>query len=101
MPGDTSQSWDRLRGHLDGRVVLHLDIDGRGRVEAARLVDTSGDPVLDEHALRSVRRWSFAVPADHPDGISGELPMVFSSAAAASARVPQGFRSKVPLRGRP
>jgi protein TonB len=88
MPSDTSQRWDALRGHLDGRVVLHVDINGRGQVDAAAITESSGDPVLDDHALRSVRGWRFAVPVDHPEGISGELPMRFSSRGAGIARVP-------------
>ncbi len=78
-PGDTSQRWAQLRGHLDGLVVVRIRIDGTGQVEHASLVASSGDPILDQHALRSVRGWRFAVPADHPDGLSGELPMRFSS----------------------
>lgn len=78
-PSDTSQPWYRLRGHLDGRVLLHVEVDGGGRVSAASMVESSGDPVLDEHALRSVRGWRFAVPASHPEGMAGELPMRFSS----------------------
>ncbi len=88
MPSDTSQRWDELRGHLDGRVVLHVDIDGRGHVDAAGISESSGDPILDEHALRSVRLWRFAAPVDHPEGISGELPMRFSSRGDGIARVP-------------
>lgn len=88
MPADTSQSWDELHGHLDGRVVLRVGIDGNGRVDAASLVESSGDPVLDEHALRSVRNWRFAVPSDHPDGISGDLPMRFSAQGERLARSP-------------
>ncbi|OOG61870.1 hypothetical protein B0E46_14360 [Rhodanobacter sp. B04] len=86
MPDDTSQSWETLRGHLDGHVVAHLDIDGSGRVRAARLVESSGDPVLDAHALRSVQGWHFAVPAGHADGISGELSMRFSSGDQRTAQ---------------
>lgn len=88
MPGDSSQTWDNLRGHLDGRVVLHVGIDGSGRVSAASMSESSGDPILDAHALRSVRGWRFAVPVDHPDGISGELPMRFSSRGDGIARLP-------------
>lgn len=88
MPSDVSQRWDELRGHLDGRVVLHVDIDGRGHVAAAGISESSGDPVLDEHALRSVRGWRFAVPPDHPEGTSGELPMRFSSRGEGIARFP-------------
>jgi protein TonB len=29
--------------------------------------------------LRSVQGWRFAVPPGYPDGLSGELPMRFSS----------------------
>ena len=78
-PDDTSQSWDQLRGHLDGRVIVRVRIDGAGRVAGASVIASSGDPILDRHALRSVRGWRFAVPADHPDGMSGDLPMRFSS----------------------
>lgn len=88
MPSDTSQSWEELRGHLDGRVVVHVDIDGGGRVEAASLAESSGDAVLDAHALRSVRGWRFAVPADHPGGVSGDLPMSFSSQSERIAQLP-------------
>ncbi len=88
MPSDTSQPWYKLRGHLDGRVLLRVDIDGSGRVSAASLSESSGDPILDAHALRSVRGWRFAVPPDHPDGLSGELPMRFSSRGDRVAQLP-------------
>lgn len=78
-PTDASQPWYQLRGHLDGRVLVRLHIDGRGHVTEARLAASSGDAVLDQHALRSVRGWRFAVPANRPEGISGELPMRFAS----------------------
>jgi protein TonB len=88
MPYDTTTPWYRLRGHLDGRVVVHVDTDGRGQVARASVVESSGDPILDDHALRSVRGWRFAVPADHPGGVSGELPMRFSSHQDSLARAP-------------
>lgn len=78
-PSDNSQPWYKLQGHLDGRVVLHLTIDGTGRVITADMRESSGDPILDDHALRSVRQWRFAVPPGHPDGLSGDLPMRFAS----------------------
>lgn len=78
-PEDTSQRWDQLRGHLDGQVMVQVRIDGAGRVQGASVIASSGDPILDQHALRSVRGWRFAVPTDHPDGLSGTLPMRFSS----------------------
>lgn len=88
MPSDNSQPWDEMRGHLDGRVVLHVEVNGDGRVTSVSLSQSSGDPVLDQHALRSARAWRFAVPADHPDGLSGELPMRFSSQGDRIARMP-------------
>lgn len=82
MVMDDSQSWERLRGHLDGQVLLAVSVDGAGRVTDAGIAQSSGDELLDAHALRSVRRWRFAVPPNHPDGMHGEVPMRFSSGAA-------------------
>ena len=87
-PSDNSQPWDVLRGHLDGRVVMQVDINGSGRVTSSRVSQSSGDPVLDEHALRSVRGWRFAVSADRPEGFGGELPMRFSSRGDRIAKLP-------------
>ena len=81
MVMDDSQTWERLRGHLDGQVLLAVDVDGAGRVTAAHVAQSSGDELLDAHALRSVHRWRFAVPANRPEGLHGEVPMRFTSAA--------------------
>lgn len=86
VPLDTPpgpSSWAALRGHLDGRVVLAIDTDRSGRVTSAGVARSSGDPVLDAHALATVRRWRFAVPAGLP-GVQGELPMRFDSTAPAT-----------------
>ncbi len=82
MTMDDSQSWERLRGHLDGQVLLDVSVDGNGRVVSANIARSSGDERLDAHAVRSVRLWRFAVPSDHPDGLHGQVPMRFTSAAA-------------------
>jgi periplasmic protein TonB len=87
-PSDTSQPWYQLRGHLDGQLLVHVDVDGSGQVRRASVRQSSGDPILDAHALRSVHGWRFAVPMDHPDGISGELPMRFSSQGERVAQLP-------------
>jgi periplasmic protein TonB len=86
VPLDTPpgpSSWVQLRGHLDGRVVLDVSTDGSGRVATAQLVQSSGDPVLDAHALATVERWRFAVPAGSA-GVQGELPMRFDSSAPST-----------------
>jgi len=88
MPTTQDLAYDRLRGHLDGRVVMHVSVNGGGRVTAASVAESSGDPVLDAHALRSLRRWRFAVPPDHPEGLSADLPMRFSSHDDPVASVP-------------
>jgi periplasmic protein TonB len=75
--------WAQLRGHLDGRVVLALVTNAGGRVTAAHVARSSGDPVLDAHALATVRRWRFAVPAGRA-GVQGELPMRFDSQPPAT-----------------
>ena len=84
-PPDNSLPWDALRGHLDGRAVVHVQVDGSGRVSAVSLAQTSGDPVLDDYALRSVRGWRFVVPPEDPDGLSGDLPMRFSSGSGLAS----------------
>jgi protein TonB len=87
MPA-TPVSWSQMEGHLHGRVLLHVSIDGDGRVADATLAASSGDAVLDAHALATVRGWRFAVPADHPDGFSGDLPMRFTSGPQQVAQAP-------------
>ena len=86
VPLDTPpgpSSWAQLRGHLDGRVVLDVATDGSGQVTSARVTQSSGDPVLDAHAVATVERWRFAVPAGAP-GVQGELPMRFDSRAPST-----------------
>lgn len=87
-PSDTAMPWQALRGHLDGRAVLHVDVDGEGRVSHASVARSSGDPVLDTYALRSVQRWRFAVPPSRSAGFSGDLPMRFASGDARLAGPP-------------
>lgn len=65
----------------EGSVLLHLSVDGQGRVIHAAVDQSSGDPELDQEAVQIVQRWRFAVPADHPEGISGNLPMRFAAGA--------------------
>lgn len=60
-----------------GRVVLRLAVDGQGRVQDASVAQSSGDAALDDRAVRTALRWRFAVPADRPDGLSGQLVMRF------------------------
>lgn len=80
--------YEAMEHHLDGQVVLRLRVDGMGRVLSAAVATSSGDPVLDAHALATVRDWRFAVPPGHPDGISGELPMRFTLGDSRLARAP-------------
>lgn len=82
-PTDASLSWEQLRGHLDGRVLLQVSVDGSGRVTAASVAQSSGDELLDAHALRSVRGWRFAVPDGHAAGLRGEVPVTYSSGNGA------------------
>jgi periplasmic protein TonB len=86
MPADPTP-YVALRGHLDGHVSLHVNLDAQGLVRDAAVGDSSGDPVLDAHALATVRRWRFAVPPGHPHGIAGDLSMRFDSGSRL-ARTP-------------
>jgi len=82
-PADTSLSWEQLRGHLDGHVVLQVSVDGSGRVNAASVAQSSGDELLDAHALRSVWHWRFAVPEGNVSGLHGEVPVRYASTRPA------------------
>lgn len=81
-------SWSQMEGHLHGRVLVRVTIDGSGHVTDATLAQSSGDPVLDAHALASVRDWRFAVPSGYPDGFSANLPMSYTSGDGRVAQAP-------------
>ncbi|WP_201315777.1 TonB family protein [Dyella sp. EPa41] len=69
-----------LFGHAalgQGRVVLRLAVDGDGRAQSASVAQSSGDAALDDRAVRMALGWRFAVPADHPAGLTGQLVMRF------------------------
>lgn len=51
-----------------GTVIVHLDIDARGRVGACRLAASSGDTVLDETTCRLIQRRFRYHPAVDPSG---------------------------------
>ena len=49
---------DLRRRGVEGRVVLEVDLDRRGRISDLR-VRSSEDPELSEAALEAVRTWQF------------------------------------------
>jgi protein TonB len=77
-------SWLQRTMFASGRVVLRLTVDSEGRVGQATVNQSSGNAGLDDRALRTAERWRFAVPSDHPDGLSGLLVMRFDDTPAAS-----------------
>jgi protein TonB len=78
----TSLPVARTQHHTVGSLVLHLTIDGQGQVIDAAIAQSSGDAVLDANAMDIARHWLFEVPADHPQGVSGDLPMHFTGELA-------------------
>lgn len=78
----------RRTAPLHGLVILHLQVDGAGRVAQAAVSQTSGDADLDDRALQTVLGWRFAVPADHPEGLPGSLVMRFEEGADRSLPAP-------------
>lgn len=55
------------RRHIEGTVLVELDIDASGRVTATRLVTSSGCRMLDDAALQQLATWEFT-PARGPLG---------------------------------
>jgi len=78
-------SWLQRTSFVDGRVVLRLGIDGEGRVDQAAVAESSGNAALDQRALRTVARWRFAVPGDHPGGLTGSLVMRFDDTSPTTS----------------
>ena len=83
-----SAAWFGTTEAASGRVVLHLTVDGKGRVKHASIAQSSGHTALDDRAVRTVLGWRFAVPAGHPDGLNGSLVMRFADEPSRVARLP-------------
>jgi protein TonB len=58
-PAPTYPILARRRG-WEGRVVLHVQVDARGRPGSVTVAVSSGHPVLDEAAVEAVSHWSFS-----------------------------------------
>jgi len=56
---------EAIRRGLEGEALVLLMLDESGQVVAARIEESSGHPLLDEAALRAVRRLR-SLPADAP-----------------------------------
>jgi periplasmic protein TonB len=84
----SSMPFASVRDHAAGNLVLHLTVDGQGLVTQATLAQSSGDSVLDGQALAMAQKWRFAVPADRPQGFSGDLPLSFTSGDTQVAQMP-------------
>lgn len=87
MPA-ASAAWFGATETASGRVVLHLTVDGKGRVTHASIAQSSGHAALDGRALRTVLSWRFAVPVGHPAGLNGSLVMRFADEPGPVARLP-------------
>jgi protein TonB len=48
-----------LRRHIEGTVVVEIDIDADGRVTATRLAASSGCKMLDDAAVQQLATWEF------------------------------------------
>ncbi|WP_109124711.1 energy transducer TonB [Dyella sp. C11] len=75
--------WLQRSVFANGRVMLRLTVDGEGRVAQSTVAESSGNAALDDRALQTVSRWRFAVPSDHPEGLSGVVVMRFDDRPAA------------------
>lgn len=78
----TSMPISSMDDHATGNVVLHLVVDGQGDVLRASVAQSSGDHVLDANAMEIARHWRFAVPTNHPQGLSGDLTLRFTGQSA-------------------
>jgi protein TonB len=65
---------EAIRQGLEGEALVLLMLDENGQVVAARIEESSGHPLLDDAALRAVRRLR-SLPADAP--MESLLPVRF------------------------
>lgn len=61
------------RRSLEGRTLLRVLIDSEGEVVSVRLEESSGHRVLDDEALRTVRRWRFTPASEGGKAIEAEV----------------------------
>lgn len=68
----------RQRGD-EGTVVLEAHVSSSGRCEEIRVIESSGDDMLDEAALRAVQQWIFkpARRRQEPIAFLVEIPITF------------------------
>jgi protein TonB len=66
----------RRRG-WEGRVRVWCAVDADGRVREVRLAESSGYAVLDEAAMRAVRRWRFLPARQGGRAVPGEIIVPF------------------------
>ncbi len=71
--------------HMQGRVLVQMELDREGHVTSAWIERSSGYAALDEAALRMIRRADPMppVPAQLPSGIEISLPLDFVAPALA------------------
>jgi protein TonB len=71
--------WIARRRGYEGVVVLKVEILSDGRVGEVRTKRSSGHPILDRSALKTVKKWKF-IPAkrgDEPIRVWAEIPIKF------------------------
>ena len=47
------------RNNQTGKVMIDFTVDASGRVSAARVISSSGWPLLDAEAVQTVKSWKF------------------------------------------
>ena len=68
LPAPVYPETARLNG-WEGSVTVRFALDSSGRILVAKVVSSSGRPILDEEALNTVkRRWNNKFPAGSPPG---------------------------------
>ena len=81
MPGNPAPIYPRPareRG-WEGRVVLEITVDASGAVVRAEIDENSGYRILDQAAVRAVRRWRFTLgeTSHPPPGVVVRVPITF------------------------
>ncbi len=71
---------------LEGTVTLAVTVSSTGAVEAVRVATSSGHSLLDNAAMRAVKRWSFTPGLQQGKAAAGTVNVTFRFAAGAVKR---------------
>ncbi|TAG08939.1 MAG: energy transducer TonB [Verrucomicrobia bacterium] len=67
-----------LKKGVGGRVLISCSVDAKGQITAATIHQSSGQPLLDDAALKAVRKWKFKPASNSGKAIASKCIVPFN-----------------------